>query len=176
MRKCDISVVGVIDPFTLVLSNAIEGPMVGNEAEAVESAIDPRLRVAEVWGGAISEVSGFVAIPMSLLRLQSQLEITPTDFGVLLNLLAHRWKAGDVVFPRTTTIAKRMGVTPRTVQRSTLRLVKQGYIRKVKTTNGMQAYDPSPLGSKLASLMPDAMKIKGSESWVRSSGKSALGN
>lgn len=124
---------------------------------------DSRFRVAEVWGDAISEGSGFVAVPMSLLRLQSQLEITPTDFGVLVNLLAHRWRAGDVVFPRTTTIAKRMGVTARTVQRSTQRLVKQGYISKVKTTNGMQAYDATLLGKKLSALMPQAMKAKGLE-------------
>ena len=124
---------------------------------------ETHFRLTEVWGDAISEGSGFVAIPMSLLRLQSELGISPTDFGVLVNLLAHRWKAGDVVFPRTTTIAKRMGVTSRTVQRSTQRLAKQGYISKVKTTNGMQAYDATPLGKKLARLMPQAMKVKGSE-------------
>ena len=128
-----------------------------------EIDIETRFRVAEVWGDAISEKSGFVAIPMSLLRMQSELAITPTDFGVLVNLLAHRWKAGDVVFPRTTTIAKRMGVTSRTVQRSTRRLVKQGYISKVKTTNGMQAYDVTLLSEKLVRLMPQAMRMKGSE-------------
>lgn len=138
--------------------------MSGTDPEISESQIDSRLRVAEVWGGAVSADSGFVAIPMSLLRLQSKLGITPTDFGVLVNLLAHRWKAGDVVFPRTSTIAKRMGVTTRTVQRSTQRLMKQGFITKVKTTNGMQAYDPSLLGEKLVDLIPDAKAIKGSES------------
>ena len=128
-----------------------------------ELEVDTRFQVAEVWGAAISENSGFVAIPMSLLRMQSELAITPTDFGVLVNLLAHRWKAGDVVFPRTTTIAKRMGVTSRTVQRSTRRLAKQGYISKVKTTNGMQAYDIAPLTEKLVRLMPQAITLKGSE-------------
>ncbi len=129
-----------------------------------EVSSDTRFRVAELWGDAISEESGFVAIPMSLMRLQSQLGISPTDFGVLANLLAHRWRAGDVVFPRTTTIAKRMGVTKGTVQRSTLKLVKQGYITKIKTTNGMQAYDASLLSKKLASLMPLSLKVKENES------------
>jgi len=146
-------------------------------AITIESDSDPRFRVAEVWGDAISNKSGFVAIPMALLRLQSQLEISPTDFGVLTNLLAHRWRSGDVVFPRTTTIAKRMGVTSRTVQRSTQRLVRLGYIAKVKTTNGMQAYDASPLGRRLSDLLGESLNLKKNESLgVRSSGKSALGH
>lgn len=128
-----------------------------------ENESDPRFRLVEVWGEAINDRSGFVAIPMSLLRLQAELEISPTDFGVLINLLAHRWRMGEVVFPRTTIIAKRMGVTSRTVQRSTHRLFKQGYISKVKTTNGMQAYDVAPLSKKLVGLMPEAMQAKGSE-------------
>ena len=148
----------------MVLQKALAGPMSEQPSPDAEIETDPRFRVAQLWGDAISEESGFVAIPMSLLRMQSQLEISPTDFGVLVNLLAHRWKAGDVVFPRTTTIAKRMGVTKRTVQRSTQRLVKQGYITKVKTTNGMQAYDASLLTKKLGLLLPKSLKVKETES------------
>jgi hypothetical protein len=139
--------------------------MSDNPAYQAELDGDPRFRVSELWGDAISETSGFVAIPMSLLRLQSKLDITPTDFGVLVNLLAHRWRAGDVVFPRTTTIAKRMGVTSRTVQRSTQRLVKKGYISKVKTTKGMQAYDATLLSKRLGAMMPEAMNVKGLETF-----------
>ena len=133
---------------------------VSDDADEGES----RSKVAEAWPGLIVEDSGFVALPMALLRLQAKLELTPTDFGVLANILAHRWKAGDVVFPRTTTIAKRMGVTVRTVQRSTTKLAKLGYIEKVITTNGMRAYDATPLVGKLKALMPEAREIKSGES------------
>src|ERR1700684_2325977 len=90
-----------------------------NPSPVPEEGAEPQpIRIADKWQGAVTEASGWVALPMSLLRLQTKLKLTPTDMVVLTNLLAHWWDPSRAVFPRSTTIAKRMGVTKRTVQRS----------------------------------------------------------
>jgi Helix-turn-helix domain len=68
------------------------------------------------WGSAID--TGYVAIPSALLTYFAELKITPTQFLVLLELLSHWWKAEAKPFPRVTTIARRLGMTARTVQRA----------------------------------------------------------
>ena len=65
--------------------------------------------IKDKWQGAVTEGSGFVAIPMALLRLQTKLKLTPTDMVVLVNLLAHWWDPARAVFLRSTTIATRIG-------------------------------------------------------------------
>ena len=132
---------------------------IANEIEAV----DPRA-VEELWGGAVTAASGFVALPMCLLRLQSKLRLSPTDLVVMSNLLAHRWKASDAVFPRTTTIANRMGVTPRTVQRSAEKMIKAGLMERVKLANGMRAYRFDLLNKLLSREVAASLQIKSLES------------
>jgi predicted transcriptional regulator len=86
------------------------------------------MTVKEKWQGAVTDGSGFVAIPIALLRLQTKLGLTTTDMVVLVNLLAHWWDPARAVFPRSATIATRMGVAKRTVQRSMQKMVKAGLI------------------------------------------------
>ena len=47
------------------------------------------MTVKERWQGAVTEGSGFVAVPVSLLRLQTKLKLIATDMMVLISLLAH---------------------------------------------------------------------------------------
>ena len=104
-----------------------------DQGDALADAVP--MTVKEKWQGAVTEGSGFVAVPMSLLRLQTKLKLTPTDMVVLVNLLAHWWDPSRAVFPRSTTIAARMGVAKRTVQRSMQKMVKAGLIeREMMTT------------------------------------------
>ncbi|MCC6940127.1 MAG: helix-turn-helix domain-containing protein [Novosphingobium sp.] len=101
--------------------------------ESAESTIEEaKMTVKGKWQGAVNEGSGFVAIPMALLRLQSRYNLNPTDMLVLINLLAHWWDPSRPVFPRSTTIAKRMGVDLRTVQRATQKMEKAGLIERSK--------------------------------------------
>lgn len=85
-------------------------------------------QLREKWGSALDE--GFLVIPVALLRHQHELEIADGELVVLLNLLMSWWKPSDFPFPRATTIAKRMGVSVRTVQRHLDRLVEKGLIRR----------------------------------------------
>ena len=121
-------------------------------------------RIADKWKGAVNEGSGWVAIPMSLLRLQTKLELTATDMIVLANFLAHWWDPTRAVYPRSSTIAKRMGVTKRTVQRSTEKMVRKGLMDPVKLDDGKRGFQFTSLANRLAKDIPLSFQIHGEES------------
>lgn len=73
-----------------------------------------------LWGEAIEP--GFTAIPNVLLRFFPRLNVTPIEFLILLNIVAHWWAAEDKPYPRVTALAGRLNISPRTVQRSLNRL------------------------------------------------------
>lgn len=73
-------------------------------------------RAVEKWEAAAE--AGFQTLPDILLRKQVELGLSPTDMLVLINITMHWWYRDRLPFPRSATIAERMGVDPRTVQRS----------------------------------------------------------
>lgn len=79
-----------------------------------------------LWGTAVDR--GFVAIPSVLLLNFKTLGINPTEFLILLNLLDHWWTADRKPYPRVTTIARRLHVQPRTVQRGLNQLRAKGLV------------------------------------------------
>src|ERR1700721_182847 len=87
-------------------------------------------RVSARYGQAAN--AGWSPIPDVLLFNQHRLKIKGDDLVVLLNLMAHYYVKNDMPFFRPTTIAKRMGVSQRTVQRSIAKLFKLGLISKGK--------------------------------------------
>ena len=114
----------------------------------------PAARLRGLWGDAITERSGFVAVPMSLLKLQSKLGLDPVDLGVVVNLLGYRWTSEAGVFPRNSIIAKRMGVSERTVQRSTQKMIKLGLITRTLDVEGRRVLKLDTLVALVAKLTP----------------------
>lgn len=111
----------------------------------------------ELWGDALSY--GFVGVPTLLLKHQGDLQISPQEMVVLLNLLASWWEAGNLPFPRTTTIASRSGLSVRVVQRQLLSLEQKGLITRLanQTVKGnpeliVTRYDPKGLVKRLQEL------------------------
>ena len=92
--------------------------------------------------------AGYQAVPNMLLFHQSEIGLRSEDLNVLLNITAHWFFRERLPFPRSRTIAKRMGVSERTVQRSLSRLREQGLILKT-SFEGREAYDVTPLLNKL---------------------------
>lgn len=75
---------------------------------------------------------GFQAVPDLLFKYQSELGVSATELVVLLNITMHRWSVEDRPFPSASTIAKRMGVNERTVQRSFRSLEKLSLVERHK--------------------------------------------
>jgi predicted DNA-binding transcriptional regulator len=80
------------------------------------------------WGEAA--IAGWQALPDVLLKNQHKLELTPTELVVLINVLSFWWYVEDLPFPRITTLAKRMNVTDRTVQRCLKQLIQRGLLER----------------------------------------------
>lgn len=108
----------------------------------------------EKWGEALD--GGFQVLPDLLLRSQRELKLSVTDLVVLLHLTMAWWDRGRSPFPRTTTIARRMDVSDRTVQRSIERLRKLRLIyRKSRKDEGGEvrtAFDLTPLAERLRDI------------------------
>lgn len=101
------------------------------------------------WGFVIDP--GFLGLPYVLLLHQAELGLSSEHLNVLLNFLAH-WHSEDrMAYPHTHTIAKRMGISQRSVQRSVSWLIKGGFMAKVpkRTSHDRLAYSLSPLVEKL---------------------------
>lgn len=98
-----------------------------------------------------ASIAGFQAVPDLLLKNQNLLGLSATDMVVLLNVLMHWWYPAKKPFPRSTTISKRMGVSPRTVQRALGQMENLGLLTRVK--EGERIYlDPAPLVARLTDL------------------------
>jgi hypothetical protein len=115
--------------------------------EPPESAPRPSLAISQKWGEVAR--AGFQVVPDLLLKHQNDLEINPTEMVVLLNVLMHWWYRDQKPFPRSTTIARRMGSTLRTVQRALQNLEEKGLLLRQKGPADETLLDPEPLVARL---------------------------
>ena len=97
--------------------------------------------VVAKWGEAVN--AGFQIVPDMLLKHQRHLDLGATDMVVLLNLAMHWWFPERHPYPRSTTIARRMGVSARTVQRALDRLTELGLIERVRDASNRDSDYPS---------------------------------
>ena len=81
-------------------------------------------------------IAGFQAVPDLLLKHQHDLGLSATDLVVLRNVLTNWRYPGAEAVSRSTSIAKRMGVTPRTVQRSLQQMEELGFLIREKNADG----------------------------------------
>jgi len=112
------------------------------------------MRAADKWQDAAK--AGFQLLPDLLLRHQAELELTATDLVVLINLTMHWWYPDQRPFPRSSTIAKRMGIDRRSVQRSLAKLSEKGLVERMVESlpdgNERQVCDLSGLQQRLSDL------------------------
>jgi hypothetical protein len=85
------------------------------------------------WGEAAK--GGFQILPDVLLRNQAVLGLNAVEMVTLINLTMHWWYQDQHPYPRSTTIAQRMGVDVRTIQRALARLAELGLIERMKVTD-----------------------------------------
>ena len=120
-----------------------------------ESA-NPTERAVTKWRHAA--LGGFQVIPDILFKKQAELDLSATDMLVLINVTMHWWYRDQRPFPRTTTVANRMGVDSRTVQRSLQKLMDLGLVARVeeeKDGETRQVIDLEGLVSRLSDYVKD---------------------
>ena len=103
---------------------------------------------------------GQCILPSILLRAQARLLLNSTQMIVLLQLIEHWWTADSKVFPSMRTIADRIAMTPKTVQRTVDVLVQKGLVTKKRRTlpgggNASNEYTFLGLIKKLKNIEPD---------------------
>lgn len=118
---------------------------------------DPRgWALRKKWGSALD--AGFFAVPDALIYAQHRLALSSTELCVLMHILVHWWAADELPHPRPSVIARRMGVTPRSVERTVDLLEAKGLLTRrprEMTDQGVKVrkFDLSGLTNKLSSLV-----------------------
>lgn len=114
------------------------------------------------WGKK-SLVFGWTGLPISLLLNQKKLGLTPLGLNVLLHLVSQWWTKEQHPYPSQASIAEKVGVSTRTVQREITQMKKKGLLRIKRTLVhdekylGRNVYDLSPLAEKLQKLSEELL-------------------
>ena len=82
------------------------------------------------FGKAVMSHGWYIA-PAMLLRAQARLNVNSTQMVVLLQLLDFWWRHDSSAHPSMGTIAERINLTTKQVQRTVDALVKKGLITKI---------------------------------------------
>ena len=111
--------------------------------------------------------AGYQPLPNLLLLHQKDLGLSSQDLNVLAHIMMHRHNTAVLPFPHTQTIAKRMNVEPRTVQRIVRGLVTRGFVLRVKRRRHDEpdSYDIQPLLKKLERYAKERIALVGERSF-----------
>lgn len=74
--------------------------------------------------------AGWSAVPNILIEKQEALGLKPIEMNVILHLIQYWWFESNLPHPSVGTIAKALGVTDRTVQRTIKGLIELGFMEK----------------------------------------------
>jgi predicted transcriptional regulator len=118
----------------------------------------------EKWGEKVIGL-GFSIVPSLLFRAQRRLKLSPTDLAVILQLHDFWWDEKRKPYPSKQTLADRLSLSERQVQRIIARLEKEGFLERVERRgrNGgkiSNVYDLSGLVAKLKALEPEFREVE----------------
>lgn len=100
--------------------------------------------------------AGWTVLPNVLFERQQALGLDPLDINILLHIASYWWSEGSKPHPSKTTIAKAIGIEPRSVQRRIAALEKDKL--KVVATDERSPQFRHPSKSKIVdSNCTDAM-------------------
>lgn len=116
------------------------------------------------WGKAVIAL-GFSVLPSLLFKAQGRLGLNSNQLVLLLHLAEHWWERDRLPFPEKATLAERMGLSSRQVQRYLTDLETAGFIERIErfaSHKGQQSnfYDLSGLVAKLSKFEPEFREAK----------------
>jgi len=106
---------------------------------------------------------GWTALPISLLHHQKALGLSPVAMNILLHLLSQWWQKENLPYPSQKSIAEKVGLSTRTVQREIFQMKKNKLLKTERTSVhdekflGRSLYDLSPLVTRLQKLSADLL-------------------
>lgn len=104
--------------------------MVKPTATKVKKAPSEENKAIEKKWGKDLVAAGWTAIPNVLFECSQQLGLKHLDVVIILHLAGYWWNAGNDPFPTKQSLSAKIGVAPRTVQRSIAVLEEKGYITR----------------------------------------------
>jgi hypothetical protein len=141
--------------------------MPNNIAQKTATVIPLRSQTAsrtseKKWGVAVMKL-GFTILPSLVFRAQRRLGLNPTQFAVLLQISDYWWEPGRKPFPSKATLAERLGLSPRQVQRYIAELETAGLLKRIERRAAHRGklsneYDLSGLVERLKLLEPEVRK------------------
>lgn len=88
------------------------------------------------WSSPVID-KGFTVVPDLLLKYQNRLELSTTEFNVLIQLLSHWWKSDSLAWPSVMTLSKRIGIGRRAIQNNLSRLEQKELVIRDKPIKGL---------------------------------------
>lgn len=134
----------------------------GNQLNSEEKKIIPRSEIPAIlsnrWGFSILQQGGWTTIPNALLHNQKELELSNSEFIVLIHIISFIHHGETPAFPSIATLSERVNQHSRTVQRTITKLLKKKLLsRKIRSKSqndkGLSnLYSIEPLVAKLANI------------------------
>lgn len=103
------------------------------------------------WSEKILD-QGWTAVPNLLIQNLKALDLSASEFTVLIAIESHRWTHYDRAFPSVNRLAAITGLSARTITRCTSSMVEKGCLLKIVSEYGSIVYDMKPLIKKLDKL------------------------
>ena len=95
---------------------------------------------------------GYLAVPITFLEYYARLKryggLTHSEGMFILQVMAFKWDSREP-YPSYTTLAERMGTSPKTIQRHAKALEDKGYLYRVERRGSSNAFELTPLFDSL---------------------------
>lgn len=93
-------------------------------------------------------------VPNAVLHYYTLLDLTPTEFLVFVAIESYHWDANKFPFPSVETLAKKTGLSPRTVTRTITSLEKdKKVIKRIKRKYKSNEYCFDPMVFRLLEII-----------------------
>lgn len=117
------------------------------------------------WGREVMEAKNFCIFPSLLLHAQARLKMTPTHLALVMHLIDYWWDVDRKPWPSKATLAARVGLSARHVQRQMAELERMGLVKRNERRGHHRGklsneYDLSGLVARLKELAPEFKAVE----------------
>ena len=137
-----------------------------NVVQMPPRAATPATKMSErKWGREVMEAKNFCIFPSLLLHAQARLKMTPTHLALVMHLNDFWWDVDRKPWPSKATLAARVGLSARQVQRQMAQLEAMGLVRRIERRNRIKGkisneYDLAGLVARLKELAPEFRAVE----------------